>query len=138
MPASLNRLKRRSQFLRTASAGLKWVSPGMIVQGRHRTDTRDDQRAAQGPGIGFTVSKKVGNAVERNRARRRLRAVADAVMPERAAQDFDYVLIGRKETLRRDFDALLSDLADAVDGIARKTRKHHKKPTDAVQAEAKQ
>lgn len=121
--ASLNRLKRRSQFLRTALAGLKWVTPGMIVQGRRRGETRDDMRAEDGPGIGFTVSKKVGNAVARNRARRRLKAVADEIMPTRANDAFDYVLIGRKETLERDFDSLLRDLGEAVDGIARKARK---------------
>lgn len=128
MPATLNRLKRRSQFLRTASAGLKWVAPGMIVQGRRRGTAKDDERAPEGPGIGFTVSKKVGNAIARNRAKRRLRAVADQIMPTSAADDFDYVLIGRKETLDRDFDSLLSDLRDAVAGIERKHRKQAKKP----------
>jgi len=135
MPATLNRLKRRSQFLRTASAGLKWVTPGMIVQGRRRSDTTDDRRAPEGPGIGFTVSKKVGNSVERNRAKRRLRAVADMVMPQRADEDFDYVLIGRKETLERDFDSLIVDLTGAVDGIARKTRKQRESSPIATAAE---
>lgn len=64
--------------------------------------------------IGFTVSKKVGNAVARNRAKRRLRAAAAAVLPVRAAPGMDYVLIGRQATLARPFDELKADLATAL------------------------
>ena len=136
MPATLNRLKRRSQFLRTASAGLKWVTPGMIVQGRRRAQSRDDLRAEDGAGIGFTVSRKVGNAVQRNRAKRRLRAAVDAVMPLRADDGFDYVLIGRKETLERDFNALLGDLGNAINEIARKARKQQQKESEKHSSES--
>lgn len=65
-------------------------------------------------GIGFTVSKKVGNAVARNRAKRRLRAVVAELMPTYAAPDRDYVLIGRKATLDRSYSDLLSDLKHAL------------------------
>lgn len=65
-------------------------------------------------GIGFTASKKVGNAVARNRAKRRLRAAVAAVMPSRAATDHDYVLIGRKATLQRPYQDLLADLVRAL------------------------
>ncbi|MEQ8665223.1 MAG: ribonuclease P protein component [Rhodospirillales bacterium] len=122
MSPSLCRLKRRSEFLRTAAAGLKWVTPGVIVQARQR------EADGEGPRVGYTVSKKVGNAVQRNRARRRLRAAADDVLAARGDAAFDYVLIGRKSTLDRPFDALLGDLNDAVAGIGRKVRRTDGRP----------
>lgn len=64
--------------------------------------------------VGFTVSRKVGNAVERNRVRRRLREVARLVIPARGLVDLDYVLVGRQAALRRDFSALQSDLVEAL------------------------
>lgn len=64
--------------------------------------------------VGFTVSKKVGNSVQRNRARRRLRAVVDQLMAELATPNTDYVLIGRVDTLERPFEALLSDFRTAM------------------------
>jgi ribonuclease P protein component len=67
-----------------------------------------------GARIGFTVSKKVGNAVERNRAKRRLRAAAAQILPDLAAPGLDYVLIGRRETLARPYSLLLKDLETAL------------------------
>ena len=64
--------------------------------------------------VGFTVSRKVGGAVVRNRVRRRLRAAVDAVMPAHAAPGNDYVVIGRAATVRRPFDALSADLETAL------------------------
>lgn len=60
--------------------------------------------------VGFTASKKVGNAVRRNRAKRRLRAIADEVLTERAEPGHDYVLIARAATVERDYGALIDDL----------------------------
>ena len=64
--------------------------------------------------VGFTASKKVGNAVDRNRARRRLRSAVDAVMPLHAKGAHDYVVIARAQTVRRPYGALLEDLAGAL------------------------
>lgn len=64
--------------------------------------------------VGFTVSRKVGNAVKRNRARRRLKAAAEQIMPVHAAPGYDYVVIGRQETLVRPFALLLQDLQAAL------------------------
>ena len=64
--------------------------------------------------VGFTVSRKVGNAVARNRAKRRLRAAVDQVMPTRARSGHDFVVIGRAGTLTRPFDALVGDLTTAL------------------------
>lgn len=64
--------------------------------------------------VGFTASKRVGNAVQRNRARRRLRAAVADVMPVGAAPGFDFVVIARPETLSREFRALERDLEVAL------------------------
>jgi ribonuclease P protein component len=64
--------------------------------------------------VGFTVSRKVGNAVERNRVRRRLREVARLVIPAQARPDLDYVLVGRQAALKRDFAILRQDLVEAL------------------------
>ena len=67
--------------------------------------------------VGFTVSRKVGNAVERNRARRRLRAAAREVLPMLAEPGVDYVLVGRRQTLDRAFPALVGDLTEALSRV---------------------
>ena len=67
--------------------------------------------------VGFTVSRKVGNAVARNRARRRLRAAVELVMPAHAKGGHDFVVIGRAETLRRPFAALVADLKTALERL---------------------
>ena len=67
--------------------------------------------------VGFTVSRKVGNAVERNRARRRLIEAVERVMPAHAKGGFDFVVIGRKRTLKRPFMALVADLESALKNL---------------------
>ena len=64
--------------------------------------------------VGFTVSRKVGNAVARNRVRRRLREVARLVIPAQARSDLDYVLIGRQGAVSRDFRVLQQELVEAL------------------------
>jgi ribonuclease P protein component len=64
--------------------------------------------------VGFTVSRRVGNAVARNRVRRRLREIARLVIPARARPDLDYVLVGRQAALERDFATLQSELVEAL------------------------
>ena len=101
-------MKTRSEFLAAARAR-KWGVKGFLLQARNRGDDSDATR------VGFTCSKKVGNAVARNRAKRRLREVARAVLPELGRAGWDYVLIGKAEkTAQRDFDDLLSDMKYAL------------------------
>ncbi|OFX09719.1 MAG: ribonuclease P protein component [Alphaproteobacteria bacterium RIFOXYD12_FULL_60_8] len=112
MTPSLERLKRRSDFLRVAATRLKWVAPGLILQ--MAPTPAEVQTSDPTARLGFTVSKKVGNAVHRNRARRRLKALASQVMPGTALMGRDYVLIGRVETITRPYDLLLQDLQTAL------------------------
>ena len=102
--APLQRLTRRSEFLKVAAGRRKSVSPGLILQA-------SAGEAASPLRVGFTASRKVGNAVARNRARRRLRAAAAAILPAHAAAGHDYVVIARQETLARAYADLLADLA---------------------------
>lgn len=106
----LGRLKRRPEFLAVAGTRRKWVAPGLILQVR-----RHDERQRPAPGepavrVGFTASRKVGGAVQRNRAKRRLRAVVQEVLPALAAPGHDFVVIARAQTLVRDFTMLKDDL----------------------------
>ncbi|WP_299694524.1 ribonuclease P protein component [uncultured Tateyamaria sp.] len=104
----LERLLKRADFLR-AARGRRVVTPGFILQIRPRPVAGDVMR------VGFTCSKKVGNAVARNRAKRRLREVARLVLPQHGQSGTDYVLVGRAQaTATRPFALMLSDLQAAL------------------------
>jgi ribonuclease P protein component len=111
---ALERLKRRSEFLRVAGGRCKWVTPGLILQARRRGGDDEDTAIR----VGFTASRKVGIAVLRNRARRRLRAAVAAVLPRLGRPGTDYVIVARAETVTRPYAALLADLETAVCRIA--------------------
>ncbi len=129
------RLKRRAEFLRVAATRKKWVTPGFILQVRARRADNMAPNATARPGvrpeqnedtasslrIGFTVSRKVGNAVQRNRVKRRLRALVAEHLREHARGGFDLVFIGRRATLKRPWPKLVRDLLGALDkmGVAR-------------------
>ena len=115
MPRALSRLKRRPEFLRVAKSKRKWVTKGLILQAWDAIPQNSGKDDPSDFRVGFTVSKKVGNAVKRNRARRRLREAALQVMSIHAKSGFDYVIIGRYATLGRQFEALLSDLELALE-----------------------
>lgn len=102
------RLKTRRQFLRVAAGKRKWAAPGLVLQVAPQPP--GDPAADDAPRYGLTVSRRVGNAVTRNRARRRLRALAEEMLERHATAGRDYVLIGRRATVDRSFDALRRDL----------------------------
>jgi ribonuclease P protein component len=110
--AIVGRLTRRPEFLRVADGRRKWATPGLILQALERRD--GSKSAGGGARVGFTASAKVGNAVARNRARRRLKAAAAQLLPRHGRPATDYVLIARAETLRRPFPELLQDLEAAL------------------------
>jgi ribonuclease P protein component len=107
---AVGRLKRRPDFLRVAAGRRKWVAPGLVLQALRQGDALPPIADVAPARVGFTASAKVGNAVVRNRAKRRLRAVARAVLPVHAQPAHDYVLIARAGTVERKFADLVADL----------------------------
>jgi ribonuclease P protein component len=111
VPFRVERLRKRTDFLAAARAR-RASTPGFTLQARPRAE------GEPGPGairVGFTCSRKVGNAVARNRAKRRLREAARHTLPHHGRPGWDYVLIGRPEaTAARPFDAMLADLEGAL------------------------
>ena len=100
------RLKRRRQFLAVAGTRCRYAAAAFVLQA--------GPRGAPGEiGIGFTASRRIGNAVARNRARRRLRAAVRALLPGAAKPGYDYVLVARPAILTCPFNVVLSDLATA-------------------------
>ena len=108
----LGRLKKRAEFLAVAGTRRKWAQPGVIVQLRRWEGA--EAEAGCDVRVGYTASRKVGNSVARNRARRRLRAAAAEVLGRRAAPGHDLVLIARGETISRPFADLVADLDRAL------------------------
>jgi ribonuclease P protein component len=107
----LSTLTKRADFLNAARCGRKSVA-SMTVQARDRADSLAQVR------VGYTCSKKVGNAVARNRAKRRLREVARLVLADQGLAGYDYVLIGRpKITASRPFYQLIKDFELALKAL---------------------
>jgi ribonuclease P protein component len=105
------RLKARRDFLKAAK-GRKWAAPGLVLQAQVQSRAQSDPDAVAR--IGFTVTKKVGKAHIRNRAKRRLRSVATDVLALGARPGYDYVLIGRAGTISRSYSDLTNDLETAL------------------------
>ncbi|MEM1139261.1 MAG: ribonuclease P protein component [Pseudomonadota bacterium] len=129
---AIERLKRRADFIRVQRGA--WAArPGLAVQCAPNPD-RDAKRTVR---LGFTATKKVGGAVVRNRARRRLREAAREILPRLARPGFDYVLVARAETPDRPFQALLVDLKEALTAVHTprgKRRRGHQRPKHAAKA----
>ena len=104
----LGQLKKRSEFLHVRAGKYK-ARGGLVIQ----------MRAAQSPQngsmrAGFTATKKIGNAVVRNRAKRRMREIARTLLPQLGQKDMDYVFIARDSTVSRPYEALLDDARAAL------------------------
>jgi ribonuclease P protein component len=106
MPPELATLTRRADFL-SANRGLRIARPGFVLLA-HPND-------GQGKRYGITVTKRIGNAVVRNRMKRRFRALLREVLPEKGLADTDHVLIGREIGIERDFGTLREELQMALD-----------------------
>jgi ribonuclease P protein component len=105
-------LKKRAEFLAVASKGAKAPMPGLVMQLMPRADDAPFR-------VGFTVTKKVGNAVVRNRTKRRLREAVRLALDPEAHRGFDMVVIGRSGTAERPFTDLMEDVRR---GVARARR----------------
>jgi ribonuclease P protein component len=108
----LSTLRLRRDFL-AANAGKRAPMPGFVLLVRARDDGDPAMR------IGYTVTKKIGNAVIRNRMKRRFRALAREVLPEAGVAGADHVLIGRSDGIERDFTRMRADLVKALAKVAR-------------------
>jgi ribonuclease P protein component len=110
---ALARMKARADFLSVQARGCRQSRPGLTLE---IGATPQKSCCAGMARTGFTASRKVGGAVARNRAKRRLREAARAILPLYAREGHDYVLVARTATLTRPFAALLEDLATAIAG----------------------
>ncbi|MGO3933707.1 ribonuclease P protein component [Rhodopseudomonas pseudopalustris] len=109
----MDRLRQRADFIAVAN-GARANKPAFVVQARRRDD--------DGPvRVGFTVTKKIGTATERNRIRRRLRELVKRVDRAVIQPSSDYVLVGRRAALERGFSVMLDDLHSAFDRVPRRS-----------------
>jgi ribonuclease P protein component len=108
----LSTLKKRADFL-AANAGKRLSTPGFILLVRDRKDSDPGMR------VGFTVTKKIGGAVVRNRMKRRFRALAREIVPTHGLPGADHVMIGRASGIEREFGLLRSDLTGALERVRR-------------------
>ena len=108
----LTTITKRADFL-AANAGLRATTPGFVLLVRERKDADSQMR------IGFTVTKKIGGAVVRNRMKRRFRALAREVVPAKGFPGADHVMIGRARGIERDFALLRSELVGALERLSK-------------------
>jgi len=111
-------LKKRSEFL-FVRGGRYQARGGIVVQARENPDSNAIR-------VGFTATKKIGNAVIRNRAKRRLRSVALETLPKLGEKGTDYVFIARNTTTSTPYDALVADTQKALSSLAQMAKKHSK------------
>ena len=112
MEVFISPLRKRSQFVRIAQNGRKFSSAGVILQMRKLDEDIDlqNQRGKKIIEVGYTASQRVGGAVSRNKAKRRLRSVAAKVLLKHAKWNHGYVLVARPSTNEVDFYSLVEEL----------------------------
>ena len=104
-------IRKRADFL-SANRGKRFARPGFVLLVHDRRDDSPDKR------LGITITKKVGNAVVRNRMRRRFRALMREMLADKGRAGADHILIGRQDGIEMDVDRLRADLHKAFDRIA--------------------
>ncbi|MBL8631422.1 MAG: ribonuclease P protein component [Rhodospirillaceae bacterium] len=112
-------LQDRSDFLRAANKGVRKGTPAFLIQAVRPAASETGTPESASLRIGFTATRKLGNAVIRNRAKRRLRAAADAVMADLSGSTADLVLIARPDALSRSFTHMTDDLRRAAEHVLR-------------------
>ena len=116
MGRAWGRLPERSDFLRVAAQGIRQGTPAFLIQGANQSLESTTHKQIR---IGFTASRKIGNAVIRNRAKRRLRAAADAALGAMTDQTVDLVLVARHSAISRDFAIMRTELSKAAERVVR-------------------
>jgi len=125
----MERLRQRADYL-AAATGAKAPAAGFVLQARRRED--------EGPArVGFTVTKKVGNAVERNRVRRRLRELVRLNAERHVRTGHDYVMVGRRGALTIPFARMIEDFATAIGRVhaGREPRRNRQTPSETPPSE---
>jgi len=112
----LERLKKRSEFILASKSPHVWKRPAFVLQLRLRT-------GGEHPRVGFTVTKRQGNAVIRNRIKRRLREVVQQSLGAQLQSDCDYVFIGRRSAVEVPFALLEQEMSEAVKRLHQKASK---------------
>jgi ribonuclease P protein component len=135
MITELPRLKRRADFLRVAARRNQAVRPGLLLQVAPRLEAESDV-GAHALRVGYTASRRVGNAVLRNRAKRRLRAAAAEVLARDGRPGMDYVLVARAATPARAYRDLVDDLATALRQVERPRRGTGGRPGEEAKNDA--
>lgn len=126
----ISTLKKRAEFQRVRGGG-RWSAEAFVLEGKARVDDR-----IEGPRFGFTVTKKLGNAVVRNRIRRRLRAALAELASNHANPLFDYVVVARQPCFDVEFAKLRDDLTLAFERVHRGPRPMRPKPKAGDQTPA--
>jgi len=119
-PRNFITLTRRADFVAAGGSGFKFIKPSLVVQARRRGA---DEPSPSPIRIGFTATKKLGNAVVRNRAKRRLRAAAAQLLPGLGLPGCDYVFIGREACFMGTFDDLIRDMKHALKRLSEMMQK---------------
>jgi len=126
---AIGRLKTRPEFL-FVKGGTRFATPSLVLQARRRLP--HSSQASELARFGFTATKRLGGAVIRNRARRRLKEAVRLAAPAHASDGYDYVLIARGGTVQRPFTELIKDLTRALTKVhpPSATRRRRKPQSD--------